>query len=106
MFSEIPIKARGSCDTPTIPGQRANRDIGLDPMKALVNHIKTMIESDADPGVLMGVLAEAAIQTFALRIPAERRQETADAMMQLMAVRLRSKTVIRPSSLDYPFFGY
>lgn len=60
-------------------------------MTALVDQIKWVSRSDADPYILMGVLAEGAIQVLARRIPVECRQDAAEAMTQLIAGRLRSK---------------
>jgi hypothetical protein len=62
-----------------------------DLVAGLVDQIKSMIRSDADPHVLMGVLAEGAIQVLAQRIQVECQHDAAEAMTQLIAGRLRSR---------------
>ena len=77
-----------------IAGHRTQQmacDSAPDPVAALVDQIKWMIRSDADPHVLMGVLAEGAIQVLVQRIPVECRQDAAEAVTQLIAGRLRSR---------------
>jgi hypothetical protein len=60
-----------------------------DPVDALAAIIDLVIDSDADPYHLIGVLAEGALQTLGHRIPSERRLATAMALEQLMHERLR-----------------
>jgi hypothetical protein len=60
-----------------------------DPVDALAGVIDLVIDSDADPYHLIGVLAEGALQTLTYRIPDERRRNTAMALMQLMRDRLQ-----------------
>jgi hypothetical protein len=75
-----------------VAGHRTQQsDSAPDPVAALVDQIKWMIRSDADPHVLMGVLAEGAIQVLVQRIPVECRQDAAEAVTQFIAGRLRSR---------------
>jgi hypothetical protein len=60
-----------------------------DPVDALAAVIDLVIDSDADPYHLIGVLAEGAVQTLTHRIPSERRRVTAMALVQLMLDRLQ-----------------
>ena len=60
-----------------------------DPVDALAGVIDLVIDSDADPYHLIGVLAEGAVQTLTHRIPSERRRVTAMALVQLMLDRLQ-----------------
>jgi hypothetical protein len=60
-----------------------------DPVDALAGVIDLVIDSDADPYHLIGVLAEGAIQTLTHRISSERRRDTAMALVQLMLDRLQ-----------------
>jgi hypothetical protein len=60
-----------------------------DPVDALAGVIDLVIDSDADPYHLIGVLAEGAVQTLAHRISSERRRDTAMALVQLMLDRLQ-----------------
>ena len=61
-----------------------------DPVGALADIIKTIAEGDADPYLVMGALVEGAVHTFHSRIPNERRDDTAGALVRLMADRLRA----------------
>ena len=61
-----------------------------DPVGTLADIIKTVAEGDADPYLVMGTLVEGAAHTFRSRIPDERRDDTADALVRLMADRLRA----------------
>jgi hypothetical protein len=60
-----------------------------DPIDALAHAIKLVIESDADPYHLIGVLAEGAAETITRCIPSERRRDTTIALLQLMLDRLQ-----------------
>jgi hypothetical protein len=60
-----------------------------DPIDALAHAIKLVIESDADPYHLIGVLAEGAAETITQCIPSERRRDTTMALLQLMLDRLQ-----------------
>jgi hypothetical protein len=60
-----------------------------DPVQALADIIKTVSESGADPYLIMGVLVEGAVLTLRRRIPDERQEDTASAVLQLLADRLR-----------------
>ncbi len=62
-----------------------------DPVAALVNQITLAIQSDADPYLLMGALAEGAVQTLAQRIPAENWPDTSAALVQIIVDRLRDE---------------
>jgi hypothetical protein len=61
-----------------------------DPVGALANAIKTVAEGNADPYLVMGVLIEGAAYLLDTRIPDERRADTAAALLQLVANRLRA----------------
>jgi hypothetical protein len=71
--------------------QQTACDSAPDSVAALVDQIKWMIRSDADPHVLMGVLAEGAIQVLVQRIPVECQHDAAEAMTQFIAGRLRNR---------------
>jgi hypothetical protein len=60
-----------------------------DPVDALAGVIDLVIDSNADPYHLIGVLAEGAVQTLSRRISSERRRDTAMALVQLMLDRLQ-----------------
>jgi hypothetical protein len=60
-----------------------------DHVRALADIIKTVSEGDADPYLIMGVLVEGAVHTLRGRIPDERREDTALAVLQLLTDRLR-----------------
>lgn len=60
-----------------------------DPVRALADIIKTVSEGDADPYLIMGVLMEGAVLTLRRRIPDERQEDTASAVLKLLADRLR-----------------
>jgi hypothetical protein len=59
-----------------------------DPVRALVEKIRAVAEGNADPYLVMGVLVEGAVRMLETRIPAERRGDTARALLQLVADRL------------------
>jgi hypothetical protein len=60
-----------------------------DPVRALADIIKTVSEGDADPYLIIGVLVEGAVLTLRRRIPDERQDDTASAVLELLADRLR-----------------
>ena len=94
MIVKSRIETSGLRGTFAIAGHRAKQmpcGAAPDPVAALVNQIKWITRSDADPYVLMGVLAEGAIQALVQRIPVECQQDAAEAMTQFIAVRLRSR---------------
>ena len=62
----------------------------LDPIRALVEKIRSVTEGNADPYVVMGVLVEGAVHTLETRIPTERREDTAAALLRLVVDRLRA----------------
>jgi hypothetical protein len=61
-----------------------------DPILALANSIKAVAQGRADPYLLTGVLVEGSVHTLVSRIPTERQGDTAEALLQLMADRLRA----------------
>ena len=63
-----------------------------DPVGDLARTIQGMIEGDADPYLLAGVLVEGAVQAVIRRIPEERRTAVGAALLQLMVDRLRAGT--------------
>ena len=60
-----------------------------DPVDAIAGVIDLVIDSDADPYHLIGVLAEGALQTLTHRIPRERQRDTAIALTRLVHDRLQ-----------------
>jgi hypothetical protein len=58
-----------------------------DPTAVLAAAIKTAIASEADPYVLLGVLAEGTVQTMALRLPNERRLFALQGFLQIIGNR-------------------
>jgi hypothetical protein len=62
----------------------------LDPVRVLADIIKAVAEGTADPYLLSGVLVEGSVHTLETRIPTERQEDTAEALLQLMADRLRA----------------
>jgi hypothetical protein len=61
-----------------------------DPVRALADAVRTVAEGNADPYLVMGVLVEGAVHTLETRIPVERREDTAAALLHLVANRLRA----------------
>jgi hypothetical protein len=61
-----------------------------DPVRTLADIIRTVAEGDADPYLVIGTLIEGAVHTLETRIPAERLDNTAGALLQLLADRLRA----------------
>jgi hypothetical protein len=61
-----------------------------DPVRALADIIRTVAEGNADPYLLMGMLIEGAVYLLDTRIPDERQTDTARALLQLVADRLRA----------------
>jgi hypothetical protein len=66
-----------------------------DPVRALADIIKLVSASDADPYLVMGVLIEGAVSTLGGRIPKERHEDTASAILQLLADRLNDAGLLR-----------
>lgn len=60
-----------------------------DPVRVLADIIKAVSEGGADPYLIMGVLVEGAVHTLDRRIPKERQDDTASAMLSLLAERFR-----------------
>jgi hypothetical protein len=60
------------------------------PVKTLVQFIRTVAAGNADPYIVMGVLLEGAAHVLATSIPRERQEDTAGALLQLLAERLRA----------------
>ena len=69
-----------------------------DPVGDLAQTIQTLIQSEADPYLLAGVLVEGAVQAVVRRVPQERRAVVSIALLQLMADRLRTETPDDPQS--------
>ena len=68
-----------------------------DPVRALADIIKVVAESDADPYVVIGVLVEGAVHALDSRIPEERKEDTAGALVQLIADRLLGNGLLKTS---------
>lgn len=66
-----------------------------DRVAALAEIIKTVSAGDADPYLVMGVLVEGAVRTLQSHIPDERREDTASAVLRLLADRLREGGMLR-----------
>ena len=64
-----------------------------DPVRSLVNTIRTTAAGNADPYLVMGTLVEGTVHTLCARIPNERLKETAQAVMQLLKDRLRANVM-------------
>jgi hypothetical protein len=62
-----------------------------DPLAALSAAIKTALQSDADPYVMLGVLLEGITQTLITRIPPERHHGTLTAALVLLRRRLAER---------------
>lgn len=65
-----------------------------DPVRALADIIKTVSEGDADPYLVIGVLVGGAVHTLQSRIPDERQEDTASAVLKLLADRLRDAGIL------------
>ena len=61
-----------------------------DPVRALADIIRAVAEGNADPYLVIGVLIEGAVHLLDIRIPEQRRADTASALLQLVADRLRT----------------
>ena len=68
-----------------------------DPVRALADIIEVVAESDADPYVVIGVLVEGAVHALDSRIPEERKEDTAGALVQLIADRLLGNGLLKTS---------
>ena len=66
----------------------------LDPVRVLADIIKAVAEGTADPYLLSGVLVEGSVHTLETRIPTERQGDTAEALLQHMADRLRANGLL------------
>ena len=64
-----------------------------DPIYILAQMISIVGESDVDPYAVLGVLLEGAAHTIARHIPAERQADTAEALVELLAERLKAHKV-------------
>ena len=60
-----------------------------DPTATLADAIQAAIASDADPYVLLGVLAEGTVQTLATNIPDARRWVALQGFLQIIGSRRR-----------------
>jgi len=58
-----------------------------DPTAVLAEVIKAAIASEADPYVLLGVLAEGTVQTLTMRVPDERRWFALQGFLQIIGNR-------------------
>ena len=67
---------------------------GADPVQTLTDIIKVASQSDADPYLVIGVLLEGSVHTLESRIPSERQQDTAGALVRLIADRLQAKGLL------------
>lgn len=74
--------------------QAANRV--PDRVATLVDQIKLATKSNADPYLLIGALAEGAVQALIQRIPAERQPDTSAALVQIIMDRLRDEGLRSP----------
>lgn len=61
-----------------------------DPVSALVEFIKVVIVSEADPYLLAGAMLEGVAATIAQKVPAERRGTVAVEAVRLLRDRLRA----------------
>ncbi len=61
-----------------------------DPVRSLANTIRITAAGNADPYLVMGTLVEGTVHTLCARIPNERRNDTAEAVVQLLKDRLRA----------------
>ena len=59
-----------------------------DPIAVLVTVLRAVIQSDADPYLLSGVLLEGVATTIATRLPPERQGEMSVATVRLLRDRL------------------
>ncbi len=66
-----------------------------DPASVLAQVIRLVVESDADPYPILGVLIEGVAHTLTARIPQERRAEAAGDVEQLLADRLAAHGIER-----------
>ena len=64
-----------------------------DPMHILAQTISMTGEIGADPYAVLGVLVEGAVLTILQRIPEERQQEAALALIKLLQERLTARGV-------------
>ena len=65
-----------------------------DPVQTLVDTIRLVADSDADPYLTIGALIEGAVHTLQGRIPAKRQGKTALAMLKLVEDRLRDMCLL------------
>ena len=71
---------------------------GPDPVESLVSAIKDAVAGNADPYLVMGILLEGAVHTICSSIPHERRNDTAEALRQLLTDRLHAKGMLQQTS--------
>src|SRR5262249_31481170 len=67
------------------PNQAASRE--PNPIRSLITAMRSTAASNADPYLVIGSLLEGAVQTICTRIPSQRMNETAEAVMQLLRDR-------------------
>lgn len=63
-----------------------------DPVRALADTIRLILEGEADPYLVVGVLIEGAVHAVRTSIPPERQDEIAAAMLKLLQDRLEQST--------------
>jgi hypothetical protein len=66
-----------------------------DPAHILAHTISMAGAAGADPYTVLGILVEGAVQTLTQQIPAERRAEAAETLMQLLEERLDAHGIAR-----------
>jgi hypothetical protein len=66
----------------------------LDPVRTLAGVIRDTVSGDADPYALMGAFVEAAVHTLAARIPADRQNDAAAVLSQLLTERLERRGLL------------
>ncbi len=61
------------------------------PLHILAQMISMIGESDVDPYAILGALIEGAAHTVSQHIPAERQEDTAATLVELLRERLRAR---------------
>ena len=76
-----------------LANQVANRE--PNPIRSLITAVRSTAASNADPYLVIGSLLEGTVQTICTRIPSQRMNETAEAVMQLLKDRLQAHGITR-----------
>jgi len=76
-----------------LTNQAASRE--PNPIRSLITAMRSTAASNADPYLVIGSLLEGAVQTICTRIPSQRMNETAEAVMQLLRDRLQANGITR-----------